>query len=139
MWLLVTGVLIVAVFTVFKIWGGSSANKKSTVTRNYKVSKKASEKQAANHSVDNAYHAVSVNCDSSACSDARVLKDKNFLVKEAPTLPLKSCSATDCHCRYEHHEDRRSDEDRRFQFGVSRSFHNLNSERRERSDRRRAA
>jgi len=42
-----------------------------------------------------------------ACENARKLADKTFLVGDAPTLPFKDCTRSDCRCRYERISERR--------------------------------
>jgi hypothetical protein len=54
------------------------------------------------------YHAVSIHTGSTACLQAKALKQKRFLSGEAPQLPLAECTARKCHCVYQHHPDRRS-------------------------------
>lgn len=65
------------------------------------------------HRVTNPYHAVSIkagpNCANTALQYARA----RYLSREAPILPLPTCNPTGCTCRYQHHDDRRSGQDRR--------------------------
>lgn len=57
---------------------------------------------------DRRWHAVSVRPGQSACEAALSGKDKRWLSREAPTLPLPGCTRPDrCQCKYQHHEDRR--------------------------------
>jgi hypothetical protein len=53
------------------------------------------------------YHAVEVVPGRHACAAALALRDRRFLSREAPTLPLTGCSVGECTCRYQHHDDRR--------------------------------
>lgn len=53
------------------------------------------------------YHAVTIVPGTRACPAAFELGGVRFLSREAPSLPLKDCSATKCECRYEHYDDRR--------------------------------
>ena len=55
----------------------------------------------------NPYPAVSIRC-GNGCDAAQALKGCRFLGDEAPTLPLKNCTAEVCDCRYVHHVDRRT-------------------------------
>jgi len=55
----------------------------------------------------NAHHAVVVVPGRHACAAAYALRGRRFLSREAPALPLTGCSAGECGCRYEHHDDRR--------------------------------
>lgn len=71
-------------------------------------------------STSHPYHCVEIVNDKGVCDSAKKLKDKRFLSKDAPTLPLPDCNEAECHCRYLHHEDRRGQtEDRRVDFGVT--------------------
>ena len=65
------------------------------------------------HLRSTSYHAVSIRCGRDACEAAKQLVGKCFLSKEAPPLPLPECTASNCHCQYAHHKDRREEEDRR--------------------------
>jgi hypothetical protein len=53
------------------------------------------------------YHAVAIVPGRNACAEACALRDRRFLSREAPVLPLKGCNVSPCDCRYEHHDDRR--------------------------------
>ena len=55
----------------------------------------------------NPHHAVVVVPGRHACAAAYALRDRRFLSREAPALPLTGCSAGECTCRYQHHDDRR--------------------------------
>jgi hypothetical protein len=128
MWFVLVGIVVIVALVVFK--------------RRYTLlTKKRADKVKGriNQSRTNAYRAVSVSSSTLACAGALKLKDKNFLVREAPELPLTGCSAANCRCRYNYHADRRSSEDRRLSFGAQQNLYSLNSERRERHDRRKAA
>jgi hypothetical protein len=59
------------------------------------------------------FHAVSIKFASSACAAAKALEGKRFLSTAAPRLPLPDCDVPECKCRFRHHRDRRSREDRR--------------------------
>ena len=46
----------------------------------------------------------------SACEAAQRMRDKRFLTREAPRLPLKDCDHQDkCQCKYQHLPDRRGE------------------------------
>lgn len=64
----------------------------------------------------NPYHAVSIEPGARACAEARKTDGKRFLASTAPMLPLRGCSLSTCQCRYSHHNDRRSQRDRRVNF-----------------------
>lgn len=55
----------------------------------------------------NPYHAVSILPGPNACDAARRFAGKRYLSSEAPPLPLPSCDAFHCTCRFKHHNDRR--------------------------------
>ena len=63
-----------------------------------------------------AYHAVSIRFSSNACKAARELEGRRFLSNAAPRLPLPECDVLECNCRFVHHKDRRSGDDRRSLF-----------------------
>ncbi len=65
------------------------------------------------HHVTNPYHAVSIKAGSACYQTAQRYGRQRFLSREAPPLPLPTCSAGACECRYVHHEDRRGGSDRR--------------------------
>lgn len=60
------------------------------------------------------WHAVSVKPGPGACSVADTGRNRRWLSREAPMLPLPGCSKPEsCRCTYQHHEDRRTGEGRR--------------------------
>jgi hypothetical protein len=65
------------------------------------------------------FHAVEIRCTPESCAAARKLEGKRYLSNQSPPqLPLAECDrAAQCHCRYVHHPDRRTDDDRRA-FGA---------------------
>ena len=65
------------------------------------------------------FHAVTIAPGRRACVAAQLLRDRRFLSREAPPLPLKDCSCTNCECRYEHYDDRRKAGRRARDLGVS--------------------
>ena len=59
--------------------------------------------------VDRRWHAVSVKPGEGACSAAVSGKNRRWLSREAPLLPLPGCTRPDtCKCTYNHHDDRRA-------------------------------
>jgi hypothetical protein len=54
-----------------------------------------------------------------ACPEAHSLRERRFLSREAPALPLAGCGAGQCACRYEHHADRRKGGRRARDLAVS--------------------
>lgn len=65
------------------------------------------------------FHAVSIRHEKNACAAAKELAGRRFLSGAAPQLPLPDCDAAECSCRFRHHDDRRSNKDRRSPFGLS--------------------
>lgn len=63
-----------------------------------------------------AFHAVSIKFQSSACQAARELEGRRFLSTAAPRLPLPDCDVLECNCRFVHHRDRRTGNERRSPF-----------------------
>jgi hypothetical protein len=53
------------------------------------------------------HHAVVVVPGRHACAEAYAVRNRRFLSREAPVLPLPGCGSAQCECRYEHHDDRR--------------------------------
>ena len=85
--------------------------------------------------IGNPYHAVSIERGANACAAARATENKRFLSSAAPMLPLRECTQSSaCQCRYAHHQDRRSQRERRVNFTNPRA-HKM-SERRTGSGRR---
>ncbi len=67
-------------------------------------------------------HAVSIERDLLPCKAAQDIGDKRFLSHEAPDLPLEGCDRDKCACRYVHHSDRRTHEERRLPFVTHKGF-----------------
>jgi len=59
------------------------------------------------------YTAKSIAICTNACAAATRLRNKSYLVGEAPELPLPNCDRT-CYCKYVDHDDRRIKDDRRY-------------------------
>jgi hypothetical protein len=57
---------------------------------------------------DRRWHAVSVKPGVGACNAAVSGRNRRWLSREAPLLPLPGCTRPDtCQCTYNHHDDRR--------------------------------
>ena len=87
------------------------------------------------------FRAVSIRVGGNPCETAKVLSRKRFRGNEAPGLPLDACDRDRCECRYEHHADRRTGQDRRSPFQSVGEFfgEEVGNERRsETGDRRRS-
>lgn len=83
-------------------------------------------------SPSNRFHGVTIHFPADACPAVRMYESTKFLAKEAPRLPLENCTAPRCHCRYEHYDDRRTEERR--ESSETTKFEG--AQRRERKDRR---
>jgi hypothetical protein len=57
--------------------------------------------------ISNPWHAVGIIPCLDACGAAQSVRNVRYLSQEAPTLPLKGCTAGKCTCRYRHFQDRR--------------------------------
>ena len=60
------------------------------------------------------YHGISLHLGSQACHCVCQLKEKRFLAREVPALPVYGCTNQACTCTYTHLADRRSGSDRRY-------------------------
>jgi hypothetical protein len=65
------------------------------------------------HRVTNPYHAVSIKAGPNCLETKARYGGRRFLSREAPPIPLPTCSGVACSCRYVHHDDRRAGVDRR--------------------------
>ena len=63
------------------------------------------------------FHAVSIKLGPNACAAAQEMSGKRFLSGAAPRIPLPDCNVLECKCRFVHHKDRRTGDDRRSPFG----------------------
>jgi hypothetical protein len=55
----------------------------------------------------NPWHAVTIQPGPKRCAAVEALLGQRFLSRDAPSLPLKDCTESQCTCRYRHYEDRR--------------------------------
>jgi hypothetical protein len=105
------------------------------------ANKDKSEPAAKTRSKKSAYHAVSIKFSGNACEAAREMEGRRFLSSAAPRIPLPDCDVLDCSCRFAHHQDRRSKQDRRSPFGpggLGGSTGKYAQEQREGKDRRKS-
>jgi hypothetical protein len=65
------------------------------------------------------FHAVSIRPGPDACRAALGLAGQRFLSDAAPSIPLPSCEAENCRCRFVHFSDRRDGDDRRSPFPAA--------------------
>ena len=86
------------------------------------------------------YHGVSCHPPLQSCDAAVKIAGSRFLVAEAPQFPLSDCTARQCRCKYQHHEDRRSeDTDRRVPYGLKNDLFGAMNQRERRARRARRA
>jgi hypothetical protein len=73
----------------------------------------------------NPYRAVSIRSATVRCVAIGDTEGERYLVEDnnAPHLPHAVCGSEKCACKYVHHGDRRSGDDRRSIFGVSHNLH----------------
>jgi hypothetical protein len=82
------------------------------------------------------YHGTSIQICSQACDPVSTLTGKRFLPSEITELPIHGCTNPACTCTYLHHDDRRSNNDRRYPSLVMTGVFNTKEHRSNRSDRR---
>lgn len=84
------------------------------------------------------FHAVSIRHNGCACSVVSTVGSRRFLAARVPQLPLPSCDAPSCSCRYVHHPDRRRQDNRRMVYSLRSDLYVLggNNERRAARGRR---
>lgn len=88
------------------------------------------------------FHAVSIKLSGHSCKAAQEMSGRRFLATAAPKLPLPECDVLDCTCRFVHHDDRRSNKDRRSPFGpggAAGGTGSFTSEQRSGKDRRKSS
>jgi hypothetical protein len=68
--------------------------------------------------VETKYHAVSIIPGEDACPAAYRFTGHRFLSRQAPPLPLPTCDAFQCTCKFKHHKDRRAGPRRRSDIGL---------------------
>lgn len=95
--------------------------------------KKVPERAAA---ASHPYHAVSILPGASACAAAYRSAGQRFLSREAPRLPLPSCDARTCGCRFKHYNDRRAGPRRNSDVGWATASSPQSKERRQSRGRR---
>ncbi len=82
------------------------------------------------------YAAVSVRPSAKgACRAAKLVTGQRFLTDQAPKLPLEDCDSARCDCRYIHYSDRRQEQRRDIDVGISSRFF-FGEERRQSAGRR---
>jgi hypothetical protein len=88
------------------------------------------------HKEVNSFHSVSIRPCSNACASVKKLKGIHFLASEVSPLPLYGCSSKKCSCTYQHYQDRRDGEDRRYLSTTLRTSLESNEQRLSDDDRR---
>ncbi|QYJ78373.1 hypothetical protein [Shewanella acanthi] len=128
--LLLVAVAALLAFMVLK----RSSKKGKHFVKSMKVSNK---QQHLPDTSDKRFHCVSIEHYGNCCEKANEVKGKRFLSKEAPEIPMEECTYPDCHCRYQHYDDRRHNEDeRRMDYGVTHDLYGLFGEENRRENRR---
>lgn len=80
------------------------------------------------------FHAVSIELGPNPCAAVSAIEGERFLSNDAPRLPLPDCTNPDCHCAYQHYDDRRDGLRRDSDVGLLRAA--PEDERRDRRGRR---
>lgn len=96
---------------------------------------KVKPKPIRQKSVHPDYRCVVIKPKMGACHSAEQLVELPILMQEATALPLKSCDAEKCDCRYERRDDRRMNRRRNNTHQVEQFMTNQNN-RRQQLDRR---
>ena len=107
--------------------------------RREKVDVEPRKTQLRSRSSNTQFHAVSIKLSGKTCQAAMDMTGRRFLATAAPKLPLPECDVLECNCRFAHHEDRRTQKDRRSPFGpggVGGATGSFSSEKRDGVDRR---
>jgi hypothetical protein len=87
--------------------------------------------------IDRRWHAVAVKPGPNACNAAVSGKNRRWLSREAPLLPLPGCTQPDtCQCTYSHHDDRRAGSRRVDDRDAYRRSPRIGNERRSNKNRR---
>ena len=90
----------------------------------FRVGKKRPAKSPAHAKTSHPYHAVSILPGLDACAAVHRFTRQRFLSSQAPKLPLPSCDAERCTCRFKHHKDRRAGPRRRSEVGIMQAHWN---------------
>ena len=109
-------ILIVALVVVALLYFMMRGRQAAPASRSATAPRPTPATPAAGLSDTAAFHAVSIKYLTSSCDAAKAMDGKRFLSSAAPRLPLLDCDAETCRCKFVHHKDRRSSEDRRNPF-----------------------
>lgn len=107
---LIVGVIVLFLIVALMVW---------------RRKKRANEREAAGEqevdlmATTSKFHAVSIRPGLDACRAALGLAGQRFLSDAAPSIPLPSCDAQHCRCRFVHFSDRRDGDDRRSPFPAT--------------------
>jgi hypothetical protein len=71
------------------------------------VAKQLKDRPREEIRLTNPWHAVAIQPGPKRCAAVEALLGQRFLSSDAPNLPLKDCTESQCTCRYRHYEDRR--------------------------------
>jgi hypothetical protein len=140
--IIVIAALVVAVLLSRRKTASTSTRRSQVDRRNRPRHSQEDRRRTPRHprvaAASSQYHAVSLHLSRSACDAAKSLGDKRFLADAAPRIPLMDCDAQTCRCRFKHHKDRRSGDDRRSPIAgsISAGTGQFQKERRYHSERR---
>jgi hypothetical protein len=88
------------------------------LTRKLTIRKVKQAGPAAGNTAQTSYHAVSIIPGENSCAAAHRFTGRRYLSQQAPRLPLPTCDAFHCTCRFRHHKDRRAGPRRRSDIGL---------------------
>jgi hypothetical protein len=108
--------------------------------RSSRENKRPDERRNTSSKPNSNFHAVSIKYSKNACAAAKDMSGRRFLSGAAPKIPLAGCDVLECNCKFVHHADRRTGDDRRnpytpgFGGGSTGSFEAEQRKGRERRD-----
>jgi len=102
-------------------WLRRSSNKKGATKKG--KSNAARKGGAVASGTGSKFQAVAISSGlNDCCREVKALAGKRFLMRSAPTLPLKNCDLSECNCRYIKYQDRRQEPRRDSEYGIGSSF-----------------
>ena len=108
-------IIVVCLTGAFWLLKGKGNTKSSRVKRPMSVQRSGNPHKR--------YQGASINYGGCACSAVKAIGEKRFLAEQAPHVPLRTCNAERCDCKYDRHTDRRVAEDRRAIFCLQTDLH----------------
>ncbi len=110
----ILSVLVAIIMLVFKPYDYGENVQHSKKVRNRDSRNKKSE--------DTRWRSVKIRPGLIACNRVADMTGQIFLSREAPSLPLETCTEEDCRCHYIFLNDRRTGTDRRIEMGKMAEF-----------------